>query len=454
MNVTDLLPYQAEAYPRLLQALRTHGAALDGSDMGIGKTYMASAVIRELGLPALVVAPKVTLPAWERVMAQMGTEASLVNWEMVGRRLQYGHWLPLARRQKYARFAWNPEIKFLVFDEAHRAKGQNTDNSFFVRAARACGIPALALSATAAQSPVDMQALAYLLRLYTTDFWSWARKFGCYPGTFGGLKFVDTFEYRVAVLKRLHHMIFEQHELPVFGGKRIIEPRGIRLRAADVGDFPESQIRAELYDVADPARVDQLYAEMKPQLDELRAKRSNDADLEHPLTRILRARQELELLKVPTFVELAQDAMASGYSVAIFMNFTESLQALAAKLRTRNIVDGSQSGARGESERQDIVDCFQANHSNLILLNVRAGGVGVRLHDEHGGHPRVAFHSPTYGAYDFRQASGRVQSASAKSKSVQRIVLAARTVEVKIQHVLERKLENLDLLNDGDCVIP
>jgi len=33
-------------------------------------------------------------------------------------------------------------------------------------------------------------------------------------------------------------------------------------------------------------------------------------------------------------------------------------------------------------------------------------------------------------------------------------VLAARTVEVKIQHVLERKLENLDLLNDGDCVIP
>jgi hypothetical protein len=427
MNTSGLLDFQAGCYPMLLAALLKHGAALDGSSMGIGKTYVAAAVIRDLALPTLVVAPKVTLSAWERVLQQMGTEASLINYELVGRRAHLGHWLPLTGRQRYPRFRWSPEIEFLVFDEIHRAKGLNTDNSFFVRAARDCGIPALGLSATIAQNPLELQATAYLLRLYDVDFFGWARRNGCRRGHFGGLEFVRAAEPRQAALKRLHAQLFPEH--------------GIRIRAEDLGTFPETQITAELYNAPDAAAIEQSYKELED---------DPEAFLEHPGTRALHLRMEIELAKVPVFASLAFDAMEQGYSVVIFMNHTEATHKLASKLRTRAVIDGTQVGAKGLAEREEIILNFQENKIPLVICNVQAGGVGLRLHDEHGGHPRFVLHSPTFRAFDFRQATGRVQSASAKTKNIQRVVLAAKTCEVHIKKELDRKLENLDLLNDGD----
>ena len=49
-----------------------------------------------------------------------------------------------------------------------------------------------------------------------------------------------------------------------------------------------------------------------------------------------------------------------------------------------------------------------------------------------------------------RQATGRVWRDSAKTKSIQNIVFVANTVEVQVCEAVNRKLDNLDLMNDGD----
>ena len=47
----------------------------------------------------------------------------------------------------------------------------------------------------------------------------------------------------------------------------------------------------------------------------------------------LRARQKCELIKVPLFVELAEEAMENGMSIVLFMNFKDSIDALAERLK-------------------------------------------------------------------------------------------------------------------------
>jgi hypothetical protein len=49
-----------------------------------------------------------------------------------------------------------------------------------------------------------------------------------------------------------------------------------------------------------------------------------------------------------------------------------------------------------------------------------------------------------------KQALGRVHRAGGKSKSLQRIVFTAGTVEEKACDAIRRKIANFDLINDGD----
>jgi hypothetical protein len=51
---------------------------------------------------------------------------------------------------------------------------------------------------------------------------------------------------------------------------------------------------------------------------------------------------------------------------------------------------------------------------------------------------------------ELKQALGRVHRTGALTPSLQRIVYLANTVEEKICRVVKAKLDNLDLLNDGD----
>ena len=72
------------------------------------------------------------------------------------------------------------------------------------------------------------------------------------------------------------------------------------------------------------------------------------------------------------------------------------------------------------------------------------------MHDTEGDHPRVSLISPTFSAIDLKQALGRVHRADGASKSIQKIVFAADTVEDKVCLAVRRKLNNIDLINDDE----
>jgi len=429
-----LREWQKPAVAQLAESIRVHGAAIDGSDTGTGKTYNAIGVARELGYKVAVICPKAVINSWERVISDhFGLETEFVlNYEA----LKGKKYAQIVKRQRkknstIEEFIWKiPKRTLIIFDESHRLKGNNTKNAMLAKAARTQGYKILCCSATNAVNPMELDAVGYILGLHKSNqsFYKFLYAHGCSKGRWG-----IEFNGSKYFLRKLHKDIFLD--------------RGVRLKKEDIPGFPESDIVAEAYSLDDKStkEVDNIYAEMKRELAKLEKTIKKDKKAVE-LTIRLRARQQVELLKVPLFVEMAEDLLEDGNSVVIMVNFTETIMALSKKLKTKCMIYGGNK----KNERQKFIDDFQADKERVMLLNISAGGVGVSLHDLNGNHPRVALISPNDSAPLLRQAFGRVHRDGALTKSMQRVIFAAKTVEEQVCNNVKMKLNNLDLINDGD----
>lgn len=436
-----LLPYQLEPVKRLTVALDTFGGAVDASDTGTGKTYSSLATAIVLRRPVFIVCPKAVIPSWKKVGRHFNIPVPTCNYELLRRGEQDALHLENFGT-KNEQLVWKlSKDTIIIFDECHRLKDYRTQNCKMGLRAIEQGYTVLGLSATAADNPLQMKFIGSLCRLFPTkDFWKWALDNGCAKGTWG-FEFVGGNK----VLQRIHEEIFPLH--------------GARIRIADLGDaFPETQITAEVYELnGNTAELNSVYDEMDAEIARIEAKEEADSFKSACiLTAQLRARQRAEILKVPATAAMAKDLEEEGMSVAIFCNYDDTVNALMAKLGTDCVIRGGQTPAVREANIQrfqalrrpraaihfptpSAQDAKQALGrvprapernapepgpevipSPFIICNIRAGGVGIGLHDLNG------------------------------SKSIQRIFFAAGTIEEIVCRQVQTKVNRLDLLNDGD----
>lgn len=439
-NTNGLRPWQVNAASKICAAIKKWGAAIDGSDTGTGKTYSACAVARELGMDILVVCPKAVIASWQRVICKhFNLSKSLIgviNYESLKSGKKESHIASYVKRRETRRkeFVWKiSKNTLIIWDEGQKLKGANTKNSETCLAAIAQGYKMLFCSATLATNPLELKTVGTGLKLFSPGpgYYKWLYEHGVTKGRFG-LEFKGGKEHLIKLHKDL------------FGSK------GVRLRRDDIPNFPESEIIADCYDIEDAVKlkIEGLYKNIDTELKKLRNKIKAGKGAS-ALVEILRARQEIELLKIPLFVEMIEDGIESGMSVVVFCNFTETIHVLSDRLKTKCIVNGE---SQYEKFRQQNIDDFQSDKERIILVNVAAGGAGLSLHDLNGNYPRLALISPSYSAVHMRQATGRVWRDSAKTKSLQKILFISGTVEEKVCESVKQKLNNLDLLNDGDLL--
>ena len=419
---------------------------LDGSDTGIGKTYVSLAIARQMGYKVAVVCPKAAITAWMRVAVQHFKihPVFVMNHEKLKTgKTRFMKWLKTQKGLKWIEkpFWTLPAKTLVIMDESHRCNGLATQNAEMLielrRQAENNDWKIICASATPAIDPTDFRAVGYTIGLHDLEnYYPWTFRNGCNKARFG-LKFLGS----KIMLSKLNHEIFKTH-------------RGFRLRREDVPEFPECDIKAIVADLGDTntAEAKRVYEEMNEELDALSAKEMKDSEKRIcALVIRLRARQRAELVKVPAFTEMAEDAMTEGMSVIISCNFTETIRAIAKRLNTDCIISGNQEWV---NHRQRNIDRFQANLSNIVILQVQAGGVALSLHDLHGEHPRFVIISPPESATDAKQVVGRGWRAGAKTKCVQRFVYAANTIEEQVCELLREKLNNLDTISDGDLMVP
>ncbi|NBV78146.1 hypothetical protein EBR66_08350, partial [bacterium] len=64
IDSSGLLKWQVEPMTRLVEILKTNLSAVDSSSTGVGKTYTACSVAKNLGLALGVICPKAVIPSW------------------------------------------------------------------------------------------------------------------------------------------------------------------------------------------------------------------------------------------------------------------------------------------------------------------------------------------------------------------------------------------------------
>ena len=449
INPSGLKDYQVGHVKNLVDSLYRNGLAVDLSDTGIGKTYSGSAVARELDCPVFVVCPKIVIPTWNRILKDFGvTPVAVINYELLSR----GNtpWLKWKKNPETKHwecfFKKLPGNALVIFDEVHKAKGMQSLNGQMVIAAKLQGFQLLTISASVAINPLEMMAFGFITGLHKdTNHNAFKKNFcarhGCeWTGRFGGMVYNAGAIEAVQAMKKINKYLFEEKGL------------ASRIRIEDLGDaFPDNDLRADTFGMGENTdKINRAYDLMQQELSLLEERSKNYS--EHIFAIMMKTRRKVELLKLPTVIELVEDYFKENKSVVIFVNFNDSVDVLLNKLGkiygddNIAIIRGGQSS----KARQANIDAFQADQKRIIVVNIAAGGVGVSLHDLNGKHARVSLLCPTWSAIQMIQSFGRIWRQGGLSKSIQTVVYAADTIEEKICARVRSKLNNLSALVDGD----
>jgi hypothetical protein len=433
-NTSRLYPYQIKAVSRLVYALQLHGAAADGSDTGIGKTYHALAVCREMKLSPAVVCKVGGIAGWKRACEYMAiTPIFIANWEMVkGAKFPFTRRAPDPFRGGYI-YSWGlPKDTLLIFDEQHSANNEGSQNYQLYIASK--GLASLSLSATFADKPSRLKSLLYILGISTLeDFSAWLAARGHFQNMHGSLESLSEYQDMIEV----NRMLYPRH--------------GVRISYNDSDVkrfFPDCVIQTQLIElsVSETKKQNDLYLEMLRKVKEYHDKGVGTAA--DPLVAELRYRQAAELFKAEALADLAAEYLYEGKSVIIFVNYLDTLKYLAAKFKTRSVIYGEDS-AQG-IDREKTIENFQNNSVRLIISMIDAGGQSISLHDLIGKHQRVSLISPSYQSIKIKQVFGRTRRAGSKTIPIIKLVYAANTIEEKVCARVQEKIKNIDALMDGD----
>jgi SNF2 family DNA or RNA helicase len=142
-----------------------------------------------------------------------------------------------------------------------------------------------------------------------------------------------------------------------------------------------------------------------------------------------------------------------GISPVVFVNYTETVEAINKKLSKKNKFNNKIAyivGGQTNKQRDNDIADFQNNVKRIMIVNTQAGNAGISLHDLNGNFPRHTIISPTWSAVNMLQCLGRAHRAGGKTPVIQNILFAEDTIESQICKRVQTKINNLDALNDGD----
>jgi superfamily II DNA or RNA helicase len=444
-----LLDPQIPHSENLINSLYLNGIAADLSETGCGKTYVATYVAKTMNVPVVVICPKAVIPVWKRVMASAGIGALVsINYEKLMRGntkyLTYDEAkLKIPNMPTWQSMIVNlPKNCLIILDEVHKCKGAKSLNGAFLTACKSFGYKLLVMSATAATNPLEMRHFGYATNLHNWfNFNKWCGNIGAeFNSQYGGMS-IDMKSQRVQEgMKWIHDQLFNVQGI----ASRLTREQ---MKAM----FPDNRVLAECFDMGtNTAKIQAVYDHMEAEIARL-DERSKDYRA-HVFAEIMKARRMAEILKVPTLVEMIEDLYEEGISPVVFVNFEDTMAALQKRLASYGDVVGVIKGGQSAKERQLHIDEFQANTRRIMLVNLAAGNAGISLHDLDGKFPRHSIVCPSFSAINLVQALGRIHRAEGKSPCLQKIVFAAGTIEERCCQRVQSKLDNLDMLNDGDLV--
>ena len=444
MNVELLLPPQREHAVSLLNSLYINGVACDQSETGTGKTYVAAWLAKNLNSPVVIVCPKVVIPSWTKVLSYFGIKAHcLINYEKLMRgnteHLNFKDGKDNGPSDYVINF---PKNSLVILDEVHKCKSATSKNSDFLIKLKMDGYKSLLLSATSATNPLEMKAFGFATTLHNlVSYRQFITSSGAYAGRYGGFQIDLQSQRTIEAMSNIHNTLFNLYKVSSRMTRKMFDKI-----------FPDNHVMADCFDMGtNTDKINRVYLQMEAEMAALEESSINYS--QHHFAIMTKARRMAELLKVPTMVEMIEDWYDEGISPVVFVNFTDTVEAIEKQLAKNSKFDGKIArivGGQSDKVRQNDIELFQSDVKRIMIANLAAGNAGVSLHDLIGNHPRGSIISPSYSAINLLQALGRIHRAEGKTTCIQKVMFAAGTIEVEACKRVQCKLNNLECLNDGD----
>ena len=184
-------------------------------------------------------------------------------------------------------FKWKlPSNSILIFDEVHQCRKGNSQNTQLLLASTNVDCKKLLLSATLSDSVENFGIFGYMINLYNN-----ITKVN---------KWVNSLE-SINVLSEIHRKIYPFN--------------GARMKISELGEcFPKNQISVETYEMDNSSYIQKEYVEIDKAIKLLKQDEKKNA-----LINITRARQKIEILKVPTFIELTKQFRENNFFQKIYI---------------------------------------------------------------------------------------------------------------------------------------
>ena len=443
MLKSKIMPFdwQKPLIAKQSDTLKKNRVFLCSAHTGSGKTVMALQTVKDLGLPSLIVCPKIAISQWLSTAQRMDVPKNLILGVVNPENLI------TSKKNKFYRHdeGWlvgHDTPSLLVWDEVHRSCS-GADSKSALALARWCskkmpeGNKVLAMSATPFETPLKLRALGYLMgfhRFVERDFYDWCRKHACSMvpiGRYPRIRQVFAFTTNKARAEEVMRII-----------RRDMGERFLSIGPDEIPGFPEEVKEVCLVDLAkkDHDALVRAYEEMPPQMQHM----SQD-----DMVKTLRLRQQAEWCKASVLAEMAANYVEDGYSVFIAISFSDCRRRIEDELTKRGVKYASIYGGQRDSERQAGIDSFQRNETHVMVGMMQACSVALSLHDELHERPRVSLISPSYSASDVIQALGRIRRVGGTT-ATQKIVLAAGSVEERVAEAVQRKIDCIGTLSDRD----
>ena len=444
MNVDLLLTPQREHAVNLLNSLYINGVASDQSETGTGKSYVAAWIAKTLNSPVVIVCPKIMIPTWNKVLQYFGIKAQVViNYEKLIRGNTEHLNFKDGRDNSASDYIINfPKNSLVILDEVHKCKSSTSKNSDFLIKLKMDGYKTLLLSATTATNPLEMKAFGFATTLHNlNNYRQFITDSGAYVGRYGGFQIDLQSQRTVEAMSNIHNRLFNMYKVSSRMTRKMFD-----------SIFPDNHVMVDCFDMGNNTdKINRVYQQMEAELAALEEASANYS--QHHFAIMTKARRMAELLKVPTMVEMIEDWYDEGISPVVFVNFTDTVEAIEKQLSKNKKFDGIIAkivGGQTTKSRINDIDQFQADNKRIMIANLAAGNAGVSLHDLNGKFPRGSIISPSYSAINLLQALGRIHRAEGRTKCIQKVMFAADTIEEQACKRVQSKLQNLDALNDGD----
>lgn len=440
----ELRPYQEEGYRWLRKMADWQTGACLADDMGLGKTLQCIALLlsRVKEGPSLVIAPASVCRNWmsevekfttgiQPVLFGAGDRKQVVEQLEAGALLVVSYGLLNTEGELLASRKWN----VMILDEAHAIKNIGTKR---------------AQSAMSVDAAVKIAATGTPLQNHMGELWNLFQFLN--PGLLGSQQAFN--ERFVIPIEK------SNNELARRSLKDLIKPFILRRTKNQVldelPDKTEITLQVEMSD-AERTFYEALRLKALTDIQTINNTANSGEKQLRVLAEIMKLRRacchsslankdiNLDSAKLQRFEELVDDLIENGHKALVFSQFVDHLALISKLLDSKGIPFEYLDGSSPMKEREESIRRFQAGSTDLFLISLKAGGVGLNL----TAADYVIHMDPWWNPAVEDQASDRAHRiGQTKPVTIYRLV-TKDTIEDKIVELHKNKRDLADSLLEG-----